>query len=540
MDTSRKKIRLLKFAKAGSKVLIFAGLVFFIIGLLKMFLIGMDQAWVFYILGWVFFAIGLISYVLIRVFLNILYAKCGLTPEEKKQKKKKMIIHFSLDGLLISVLIAVCFLLPSLGKKAVGENYYALLMSGIGSYAKSVDSSSAQQIKERKGFMKGICHVDTSLKADWAIGANIHWDRLDVSMVAGYDSLTKKVTPGANYLSQKQNWQSLVSKGLTIMGVTPYPDSFTDLGFSVTDGSGDEAIKAIAQFYLEDLKDVVKVWQISNELQLTQFAKGLDFAEASRFQGIQLEAMFNKRAELGLKDDILLGYNVAGGDFIPYNEKIKTYREKYCDYVGLDLYMGCFENLMHSTWFNEMFLRSLYNSTHLPIIEAEFGYMGGGKAKSTAEKNAFLTEKYGYSDEATARKDVMNLIYLPQFPTDLRNEIAVFAKVDSVSQLTQPTAEKALFDTELANHFYQVLQAGYYLSEYPHTREGQAKFFKDIIPSIRSLPFVIGAFCYDIQDSTECYLCGQADCPVETSWGLVDANGEYKPSWYAVKEAFAI
>jgi hypothetical protein len=46
-------------------------------------------------------------------------------------------------------------------------------------------------------------------------------------------------------------------------------------------------------------------------------------------------------------------------------------------------------------------------------------------------------------------------------------------------------------------------------------------------------------FVYCWQDSGDCYVCGQVECPVETKWGLVDYNGNPKPSYYAVKEAYA-
>ena len=45
-------------------------------------------------------------------------------------------------------------------------------------------------------------------------------------------------------------------------------------------------------------------------------------------------------------------------------------------------------------------------------------------------------------------------------------------------------------------------------------------------------------FVYCWGDSDSCYVCGQADCPVETGWGLVDGKGNPKPSYYAVKEAY--
>jgi hypothetical protein len=35
-----------------------------------------------------------------------------------------------------------------------------------------------------------------------------------------------------------------------------------------------------------------------------------------------------------------------------------------------------------------------------------------------------------------------------------------------------------------------------------------------------------------------CYVCGQADCPTETRWGLVDSNGDPKPAFYAVQAAY--
>lgn len=53
------------------------------------------------------------------------------------------------------------------------------------------------------------------------------------------------------------------------------------------------------------------------------------------------------------------------------------------------------------------------------------------------------------------------------------------------------------------------------------------------------MDFVIGTIVYCWSDSGDCYVCGQADCPVETKWGLVDCDGNPKPSYYAVKEAFS-
>ncbi len=102
----------------------------------------------------------------------------------------------------------------------------------------------------------------------------------------------------------------------------------------------------------------------------------------------------------------------------------------------------------------------------------------------------------------------------------------------------QELADK-LFDTELASHLYRELQGGYQLTNYRHTPEDQAKFFTDTINRLYNLDFLCGAIVYCYTDSDACYICGQSDCPVETGWGLVDLNGEPKPAYYAVQEAFA-
>mgnify|MGYP002700454368 FL=1 len=95
-----------------------------------------------------------------------------------------------------------------------------------------------------------------------------------------------------------------------------------------------------------------------------------------------------------------------------------------------------------------------------------------------------------------------------------------------------------IFDGEYSNHLYCELQEGFGLYDYEHTPEGQAEFFSYIIPKLRDLDYLVGMCVYCWQDSGDCYVCGQDDCPVETKWGLVDYNGDPKPSYYAVQEAY--
>ena len=76
------------------------------------------------------------------------------------------------------------------------------------------------------------------------------------------------------------------------------------------------------------------------------------------------------------------------------------------------------------------------------------------------------------------------------------------------------------------------------MSESRNAANDPADFFEYIIPKIRKVDYVIGMNVYCWGDSDSCYVCGQADCPVETGWGLVDGKGNPKPAYYAVQKAY--
>ena len=82
------------------------------------------------------------------------------------------------------------------------------------------------------------------------------------------------------------------------------------------------------------------------------------------------------------------------------------------------------------------------------------------------------------------------------------------------------------------------MKPGLKIPGYPHTPEGQARFFTDVIERLYGLPFVCGTIIYCWSDCEKCYVCGQPDCPVETCWGLVDNAGIPKPAYRAVRRQF--
>ncbi len=366
------------------------------------------------------------------------------------------------------------------------------------------------------GFIKGICH--THEEYDLITDANIEWLREDMPLP--FDA-NGNISP--SYQHWKAEMQEYNENGIRIFGVTPYPDEYIEIGLDPRVEENEAKIKEIAQFYVNDLRGIVGAYQITNEMGVDRFTEPLTLDEAARFIGIQLEAMDS------VKGDIIVGYNLCAQALLTLPGLMQPYH-KYCDYVGIDIYLGCFENITKSIDQFMVALKYVRRVTGKPVMLCEFGYIGLGEPKTAAEKKAVL-ESYGYSSEKEAIADIDN--FIAKLPPDIKDEFDRFYANAS-------TEEKAelLFNGEYTNHIYCELTEGTGLYGYDHTPEGQAKFYKDLIPKIKKLDFVVGAFVYNWQDSGSCYVCGQNECPVETKWGIIDYEGNPKPSYYAIQKAF--
>ena len=371
-------------------------------------------------------------------------------------------------------------------------------------------------LEKTGGYMKGVCHAEPQY--DLLKEGNIEWFRDDIPFPYDADGKLSQ-----SYLSWKEYVKGYADNGIRIFGITPYPEDYIEYGLDPRDPEDREGIQDIARFYMEDLKGIVGAFQITNEMGIDRFTYPLTMDEAYEFIGMQLEAMYP------IRGDVLIGYNLAALSIAKMPLEMKPYHE-FCDYVGVDLYLGCFENLLKSADQYILILNYVRRVTKKPVILCEFGYIGLGEPKSAAEKQEIL-QSYGYSNEEQARADIDN--FIKALPEELANEF------DKYADETPEYRANLMFEGEFSNHLYRELHEGFGLYRFPHTPEGQADFFSYIIPKIRKLDYVIGSFVYMWNDTGDCYVCGQEDCPVETKWGLVDSEGNPKPSYYAVKEAFA-
>lgn len=366
------------------------------------------------------------------------------------------------------------------------------------------------------GYIKGVCHAEPHYEL--LNEGNIEWFRDDIPFPYNKDGSLSQ-----SYISWKEESKEFAENGIRIFGITPYPEDYIEYGLDPRLPESREAIQDIARFYMEDLRGIVGAFQITNEMGIDRFTYPLTMEEAYEFVGMQLEAMYP------IRDDVIIGYNLAALSILDMPIKMSKYHQ-YCDYVGVDLYLGCFENILKNADQYITVLNYVSKITRKPVILCEFGYIGLGEPKSEEEKLAIL-ESYGYSSEEEAAADIDN--FIKALPPELADEF------DRYADETPEYRADLMFNGEFANHLYRELPDGFGLYGFPHTPEGQAEFFSYIIPKIRSLDYVIGSFIYMWDDSGDCYVCGQEDCPVETKWGLVDCDGNPKPAYYAVQEAFA-
>ncbi len=378
------------------------------------------------------------------------------------------------------------------------------------------DSEITEAMESAGGFIKGVCHLEPDY--EMIKQANIEWFRTDIPFPYNSDG-----SLSYEYIEFKENIKGYVDNGIKIFAVTPFPQDYIAYGLDPRQPESVQGIQDIAEFLVEDLKDYVGAFQIANEIGIDRFTLPLTMEEAAEFLGIQLEAMYP------LKGDIIIGYNLCSSSIFDLPQMMKPYHQ-YCDYVGLDLYLGCFDSIFKTVDQFTAVLNLVRLITGKPIIMCEFGYIGYGEGKTQAEKDEIL-KQYGFDSEESAKADIET--FINSLPAKLKAEIN-----ENYGDLSPEEKAEIVFSSEYTAHIYCELNSDYGLYSFEHTPQGQAEFFEELIPKLMKLDYVIGTFIYCWSDSERCYVCGQEQCPVETGWGLVDGNGNPKPAYYAVQKVY--
>ncbi len=385
----------------------------------------------------------------------------------------------------------------------------------VKSYCTKTYSDETEAIRKRLGFIRGACHVSEDYEQ--VKECNIEWIRTDVPFPFDKNGKVRDV-----YLQRKEEFKSIKATGLKIMAMTAIPSHCTGLGIDPRTKEGKELICKAARFTVEDMQGILDGIQVANEMGMPRFTVPLNMQEGIEFIGMQLQAMYPYRG------DIIIGYNSAGPQ-ADLHAGLKPYLP-YCDYVGLDMYLGCFFKLPGFMFIFDVMARYLWAFTKKPILMQEFGYISDGKPKSKAEKKKIL-QSYGFDNEKDARANIGQ--FVANMPQHFREHVKY------VCENNESRYADFLFNGDMTNHLYKELPAITVIPGYPHTPEGQAKFYSKILEKFYNRKFICGAIVFCYTDYPHCAYCGQTDCPTETRWGLVDNNGNPKPSYYVVQKAFA-
>ena len=196
---------------------------------------------------------------------------------------------------------------------------------------------------------------------------------------------------------------------------------------------------------------------------LLTFMYSLTLEEAATFIGVQLEAIDKAKKANG--DSFMIGYNQANvGVSKDLNNLLKPYL-KYCDYVGIDLYIGVQSNDKASDYSKR--IKKLYRQVCKPIIVAEFGFWSEGGSKTEEEKKRILGY-YGYSSEEEAIADGEN--FISKLPQQFRNTL--FYEFPG-----QGEHWAEIVFSKCSGHFYGQT-SDKTLENVGFTPEGQAEFFR--------------------------------------------------------------
>ncbi len=488
-------------------------------------------------------------------------------------------------GLLVFIDIAVAIF----AKVDSGQFIGPLLKNVVYSYQQPIANKSTRQMKQTLGGTAlGVCHPeDDAYNISLLKEANIGWVRFDISNLP-YEvnpDGTAKVDEDGNvietnsYKAFKARCKKYVDQGIRVMAITPYIDDMLEDLDTASANAGVQTnhidvfnnggeypeefktmIKGISQYYAKDLGgdnpenvQYVGAFQISNELTIEKWMGAITKEQVVYYLGeLQMKVMH----PICKGNNIPIGYNTQGGDLVDLPQRMVEYND-YHDFVGLDLYLGCFEDAYKTNFIYELLVRHLYNISKKPIFIQEFGYISAGSPKSEEEQAQYLAETFpNFPTIEAIQADPMGFVdawdTLNGEDSPLTNEARRKYNSALANGKTEAEAKEEAYTYILQGdqiaHLYKALPEGYELTDFKHTEQGQADFFTDTVNMLSKLDCVCGIFVYMYTDSAECYQCSQEGCPVETGWGLVsiadnetvfNENTVYKKaSYYAIQEAF--
>lgn len=361
--------------------------------------------------------------------------------------------------------------------------------------------------KKTGGFIKGICQPNDNIAL--LKEAGIEWVRRDVPFPFDTDGKLSQ-----HYLDFKKSSRMFDANGISNICITPYPFMFIQAGIDVTTREGLAQVTEICAFLAEDFKDIKICWQATNEMHIQGFRAPLNVIQAKDFLVASIKGIKQGNPSAAV------GHNSLNDEWLSLCMQIEE-ETGGCDYIGLDLYDGTWSSGGPDTYCEK--IDHYYSILQKPIILMEFGFASKGDMMEDPEAEAVACLKtLGFDSIENAISDLGSLI--DKLPERIADRVKACAPEDRLNCVMSSMPH--------------ILKKWPVKNDIPHTEEGQAAFFAQLLPLLMENKHLGGAVIFCMSDSTHCFYCGESDCPCETGWGLIRNDGSKKPAYDVVKKVF--
>ncbi|MFW6146276.1 MAG: hypothetical protein ACOC7R_02975 [Planctomycetota bacterium] len=332
-------------------------------------------------------------------------------------------------------------------------------------------------------LMLGAVQPESDADKDLMKAAGIDWVRLGTPFPF-VDRLGGELTKG--YRRYREVVAAYAAAGIRVMGVTAQPGSFR--WERQADGTMAKRWRSRLPEWFGALDTPQGVshyeamcrWlgeDLKASVRAWQVANELDISTfAGQLDPRQACDLLLAGAR-GLKDadpSLIVGHNPTGSPAGYYfYGRLYGGGERLLDYCGIDKYFGSWSPGGPDDWAG--LIRELYDLTQTPVLINEWGFASAGGVMTDDDRRA-----------------------------------------------GRPTCQTHRWPATWGDG---------------HTPETQAAYIRaafDAFIDVKDL--LLGELYFRWADTPTCWQCGQSDCPAETAWGLVDRDGNPKPSYEALKE----